>query len=101
MILAVSSVTEVKKMQQVEIEFLHCLGTLPFLHHLNIVILCCLTAPSGSEYNISDLAISRAGCAATIYNVSRFCLCATSSEIIKLMRRLQMIQNPRLFKQKQ
>lgn len=67
MILAVPSVTEVKKMQQVEIEFLHFLGTLlPFLHHLNVVILCCLTAPSGPEYNISDSAISRAGCAATI-----------------------------------
>lgn len=29
------------------------------------------------------------------------CLCTTSSEIIMLMRHLQMIQNPRLFKQKQ
>lgn len=59
-------------MQQVEIEFLHFLGTLPFLHHLKVVILCCLTAPSGSEYNISDLAISGARCAATMYTMSCF-----------------------------
>lgn len=82
------SVTEVKKMQQVEIEFLHCLGTLPFLHHLKVVILHCLTAPSGSEYNISDMAISRARCAATTYNVSAFCLHVTSSEIVMLMLHL-------------
>ena len=101
MILAVPSVTEVKKMQQVEIEFLHCLGTLPFLHRLKVVILRCLTAPSGSEYSISDMAISRARCAATIYNVSGFCLCAISSEIVMLMLYLQMVQKTRLFKQKQ
>jgi len=81
MILAVPSVTEVKKMQQVETEFLHCLGTLPFLHHLKIVIFHCLTAPSGSEYYISDMAISRARCAIAMYNVSGFSLCASLAKL--------------------
>lgn len=88
-------------MQQVEIKFLHYLGTLSFLHHLKVVILHCLTAPSGSEYNTADMAISRARYTATIYNVSGFCLCAVSSEIVILMLYLQMVQKTRLFKQKQ
>lgn len=86
-------VSEVKKntANGEEIELFHSLGTLPFLHHLKVVTLHCLTAPSGSEYNISDMAISRAKCASTIYNLSAFCLCAITSEIVMPMIYLQMI----------
>lgn len=37
----------------------------------------------------------------TIHNVSAFCLCAMSSEIVMLILYLQMVQKTRLFKQKQ